>query len=97
MVRLEVKNPVAEQSISKVKLAPRLSDLKGKTIGLYWNMKAGGDVVLDRTLELLSEKYEDLHFKRFNGSVGFSMRHVTPDDADQIATECDAVIGATSD
>ncbi len=49
MTQLEVLNPVAEPVRHSVARAPRRADLRGATIGLYWNMKAGGSDALDRT------------------------------------------------
>ncbi len=97
MARLEVLNPVAQTVEQSVPPAPRLSDLAGKRIGLYWNMKSGGDLALDRTEELLKERFPGVMVSRYIGSVGFLMRHLTPEDADRIARECDAVVGTTND
>jgi len=97
MATLEILNPVAETAKFDVKPAPRLADLRGKTIGLYWNMKAGGDVALDAVEELLRKRIEGASFKRFIGSVGFTMRHATAEDAERMAREAHAVVGTTSD
>lgn len=97
MARLEVLNPVARVVEQSVPPAPRLSELTGKRIGLYWNMKSGGDIALDRTEELLRERFPDVTIQRFVGSVGWLMRHATAEDADRIARECDAVVGTTND
>ena len=37
MVKLHIFNPQASTSVAPVSLAPRLSMLEGKTIGLYSN------------------------------------------------------------
>jgi hypothetical protein len=97
MARLEVLNPVAQMVEHSVPPAHRLSELAGKRIGLYWNMKGGGDVALDRTEELLKERFPGVTLRRYIGSVGFAMRHCTAEDADRIAQECDAVVGTTAD
>ena len=97
MVELRIVNPQAVTVIESVQAAPRLDALKGKTIGLYWNMKAGGDIALERTGKLLAERFTDTDFKNFVGSVGAMLRHATAEDADKVARECDAVIGTTSD
>jgi hypothetical protein len=55
MSRLEILNPVARTMEFSVKPAPRLRDWTGVTIGLYWNIKAGGDCALDRTEQLLGQ------------------------------------------
>ncbi|MBI4337049.1 MAG: hypothetical protein HY683_04380 [Chloroflexi bacterium] len=97
MARLEVLNPVAKPREQQLRMAPRLGGLEGKTIGLYWNMKAGGDAALERVVQALAARYPGVAFKNFIGSVGFIMRHCTAEDAARIAAQCDAVVGTTSD
>ena len=97
MARLEVLNPVADTVKHDVKAAPRPSDLRGKTVGLYWNMKAGGDIALERAATLLSQRFEGLQFQHFSGTFGSGMRHATAEDADRIARNCVAVVASTSD
>ncbi|MFQ5899799.1 MAG: hypothetical protein ACE5JN_16345 [Candidatus Methylomirabilia bacterium] len=97
MARLEVLNPVARVVEQSVPPASRVDDLAGKRIGLYWNMKSGGDGALDRTEELLKERFPGVTVQRFVGSVGWLMRHCTAEDADRIARQCDAVVGTTND
>jgi hypothetical protein len=97
MVRLEVLNPVAQVAPQKASPAARPPDLTGKTVGLYWNMKAGGDIALARVRELLAGRYPGLTFREYTGSVGFLMRHATPEDAARIAGECQVVVGTTGD
>lgn len=97
MARLEIRNPLAETVEHSVKPAQRLRDLDGATIGLYWNMKAGGDAALDATERLLRARFPGATFRRYTGSVGWLMRHCTAEDADRIASEVHAVVGTTND
>lgn len=97
MARLQILNPQAITAVTPVSLAPRVSDLSAKTIGLYWNMKAGGDVALERTAHLLGERFPTATFKYYVGSVGATMRHATQEDAERVAKECNAVVGTTGD
>ncbi len=97
MARLEIRNPVAARVEQSVKPAARSAGLAHLTIGLYWNMKAGGDAALDRTAELLRERFPGVKFRRYTGSVGFLMRHATADDADRMTSEVQAVVGTTAD
>jgi len=97
MARLEIVNPVAARVEQSVKPAARQHDLSNATIGLYWNMKAGGDAALDRAEQRLSERFPGIRFRRYTGSVGFIMRHATADDADRMASEVQAVVGTTAD
>jgi len=97
VAELVILNPVAEKRIEKFDVARRRPSLEGKTVGLYWNGKPGGEVLLEHSAELLRQKYGGIEFKNFLGQAGSMMRHLTPKQADQIANECEAVIGATSD
>lgn len=95
MVRLDVLNPVAQMALeSKVEPAPRPGDLTGKTVGLYWNIKEGGDTVLDHTVKLLTEKYKSIRFKQLRGSGGMIVRSISDEEASSAAKECDAAIGS---
>src|SRR3990167_7258712 len=97
MATLEIQSPDARTEEQWVKPAARLRDLRGATVGLYWNMKAGGDAALDRTEALLSARFPGITFRRYTGSVGWLMRHCTAEDADRIASEVHAVVGTTND
>jgi hypothetical protein len=97
MPQLELHNPVARTVEHSVKPAARVRDLEGATIGLYWNMKAGGDAALDRTEQLLHARFPRARFRRYPGSVGWLMRHCTAEDSDRIASEVHAVVGTTND
>ena len=97
MPQLEILTPVAKVVEYSVKPANRLRDLAGATIGLYWNMKGGGDAALDRVEQQLATRFPDVRFRRYTGSVGWLMRHCTAEDADRIASEVQAVVGTTND
>ncbi len=97
MVKLQILNPQASTAVTPASLASRVYDLSGKTIGLYWNMKAGGDVALEQTERILGQRFPDAKFNSYVGSVGASMRHATAEDAERVARECDAVVGTTAD
>ena len=62
-------HPVAKTVEYSVKPAARLQAIDGATIGLYWNIKAGGDAALDKTEELLRARFPKARFKRYTGSV----------------------------
>ena len=97
MVNLEVLNPQAELSRQDVSIAPRLSELSGKTIGLYWDNKPSGNIVNNFTAELLANKFKNISFKEYVGSVGMASKNATADELDMMAKECDAIIGAIGD
>lgn len=96
MVEISILNPVADvKTKAEFKPAPKLSDLNGKRIGLFWNGKSGGDVVLSQTAELLKKRYNGIIFKNYAGK--YTPRKLAPEQADEIARECDAVITSTFD
>ena len=98
MATLEFLNPVAETEFHHVPPAARVgAGLDGKTVGLFWNMKPGGDVALRVVREKLAERFPGAAFRDYVGSVGSSVRLATPEDQDRMAAECDVVIGTTGD
>ena len=54
---IEVLNPVANAETGQIAPAARLKSLQGKTVALWWNGKAKGDVALRRIGQLLEEKF----------------------------------------
>lgn len=92
-VTLEVLNPRAEFTPPAiVPPSPRVADLAGKKIGLYWNGKAGADNYLDVVEELLKAKYPTATIKRYRGPFDLG-----ENAASKIAGECDLFIYGVSD
>ena len=54
---IEVMNPVANAETGKIAPAARLKSLQGKTVALWWNGKAKGDVALRKVGQLLEESF----------------------------------------
>jgi len=61
----EVLNPAGVKKVTPMELAPRLTSLEGKTIGLKWNQKPNGNIFLDRIAELLVEKVPGVKIIKF--------------------------------
>ena len=102
MTILSIVNPVAtakqESGASEVfPIPPRLAGFEGKTIGLFWNGKNGGQYALERTRENLERMFPGVKFKDYLGSMGGVMRRASEEQLDEIARDCDAVIGTTAD
>jgi hypothetical protein len=95
--QLEVANPVADAAIVKIDPAPRPDGLENKRIGLYWNYKPGGDVALERIEQVLGERYPSASFVHAQGTVGGTVKHLTPKAADEFASQIDVVVGTTGD
>lgn len=102
MTTLTIVNPVAtpKQESATVEVfptPPRLDSFANKTIGLFWNGKNGGQYALQRTKENLSHAYPGMKFIDYLGTMGGIMRRASEEQLDQMARECDAVIGTTAD
>jgi hypothetical protein len=91
---MNVLNPVATSvgDLRRYPLAARGSGLEGKTIGLWWNLKRGGEVALRRVGSRLQERFPGVDLvwleDQFPASVD-TVNHATKD--------CQAVVGATGD
>lgn len=67
-VTLEVLNPRGEiKPPPTLAPAPRVTDLAGKKIGIYWNGKQGGNNFWDVAEELLREKFPTATILRYKG------------------------------
>jgi hypothetical protein len=92
-VTLEVLNPTGEiKPIPALSPAPRIPDLAGKRIGIYWNRKAGGDNFWGSVEEQLKEKFPTAKIIRFDG--GFEPGEKT---AAAISKETDTVLYGVGD
>ena len=92
---ITVLHPAAEDTARKHVLAPRLSDLKGTTVGLIDNHKRNADVYLEELGRMLQEEYGVSRIVTFR-KISQSMP--TPDDTmDDLAAQCDAIIHAVVD
>lgn len=90
-----VLHPAAEDVVEKLKLAPRLTELKDKTIGLIDNYKKNADVYLSEVGRLLQMTYGVARLVTYRKD---SQSIPTPDEIlDQLALECDAIIHGVAD
>ena len=48
-----------------LKLAPRFTSLEGKTIGLRWNGKPNGEILLNKVADLVKEKVPSVKIVKF--------------------------------
>jgi hypothetical protein len=92
-VSMELLNPRGEIEVPPV-FTPsmRISDLAGKTIGLYSNGKPGMDNFYTAIEELLRERYPDSTVTRMTGAF-----EIRDDDARNFASGIDAFIYAVGD
>jgi hypothetical protein len=92
-VTLEVLSPRGEIIPPPILApAPRVADLAGKKIGIYWNGKQGGNNFWDVVEELLKEKLPTARILRFRGPFDLGERL-----AGTLAKECDLFIYGVGD
>ena len=96
----EVLSPWAEADLIPLKgLAPRLTDLAGKKIGLLCNNKRAAPLILDVAERLLKAKFPKTEISRFEGR-SFSVSSLEPErkaEFDDWIKGVDAVIAAVGD
>ena len=92
-VILEVLNPrAAIKPPPTLAPTPRVADLPGKKIGIYWNYKPGGNNFWNVVEELLKDKFPTTTILRYEGPF------IPGDDlAAKIVKECDTIIYGVGD
>jgi hypothetical protein len=92
-ITLEVMNPRGEIPPPPFfALSPRVEELSGKRIGIYWLGKAGGDNFLDGVDELLRIKYPSATILRYKGPFDLG-----DERAEKIAKEVDTILYGVGD
>jgi hypothetical protein len=90
-----VLHPGAEDSADPHALAPRLSNLQGKTVGLIDNHKGNANVYLEALGQLLQADYgveRVVTYRKISQSMP-----IPSEMLDQLASTCDALIHAVAD
>ena len=92
---LEVLNPIGQQRglLNAMTISDRPESLDDKTVGLLWSGTHGGDLALQRTGEMLQERFDNVTVNFYTGGN----YPAPPPIVQQAARECDVVIGATAD
>ena len=91
MEKLTVRNPVALLPDIKTPLAPRPLSLHGLTLGLWWNLKEGGDVAVEYIGEVLQKRYGMKLHKEYSAYPG--PKHMI----ESMAKTANVVLGSTGD
>ncbi|MEV1025180.1 hypothetical protein [Streptomyces sp. NPDC050264] len=92
-VTIEVVDPTPEKMQATVtSLAPRLTTLNGKVLGLLSNSKPNADNALRAVAEKIKETYPEMEIRLYPGSIRFE-----PALLQRAIEESDALIGATAD
>lgn len=61
----DLVNPEGAARMTSLTPAPRPATLHGKTVGLAWNGKPGGEEALEEIARILAERVRDIHFIKY--------------------------------
>jgi len=74
--KIRVLDPTSKAESKEFKVERRPIRLEGKVLGIVWNRKLGGDVLLDRLGELLMERFHFMEIlklhERADSSTGLA-------------------------
>jgi hypothetical protein len=93
--KLVLISPVNEAEVAESALAPRLSSLRGKRIGLLDNSKSKADRILQAVAAILNTRYgftNVVHHRKPSAS-----KPASPEAIKELATTCDLVIVGVGD
>jgi hypothetical protein len=92
-IAIEVLSPRGDIMASpNVGLSPRVADLAGKRLGIYWVGKEGGNNFWDVVERSLRERFPTATITRFKGP--FDLGDTA---ASRLASECDAILYGVGD
>jgi hypothetical protein len=95
-VTLSILNPIGMVETQLMEPAPRLTDLNGKRIGLFWNTKMRGDLALRKVEELLKQRFSDLEFTWFESKT--YAEGLRPEEVEKIkGLRNQAMVGTSGD
>ncbi len=92
--KITVLVPTAKPARQEIPIAPRVQDLNDKVVGLLWNDKPNGDILLLRIKEQLSQRFH------LAGTVWQHGRRAGADDTaiiEELTSNTDLVINAMAD
>lgn len=92
-------SPVADVQVEQFKIANRVPDLNGKTIGLFWNGKPNGDVFLNEVADQLKARLSALKIVKM-WEVKPETRTIYGNSIENLkfmAQNADLIIGSSAD
>ena len=93
---LEILDPVAPSELNKINLTQRNNILNGQRIGLFWNRKPNGDVLLDKFADNLKKYYENINIVWLQGKNDPG-RKASSSSIDEVLDKCEIVFLAAGD
>jgi len=93
---LEILDPVAPARVTRIKASTNMDTIKGKRVGLFWNRKPNGDLLLSRFGELLKNRYTDIKIEWLPGKND-PAQSAPQEVLNESSRNCDVIIVATGD
>jgi len=93
--KLVLISPVNEATVAESALAPRLSSLRGKRVGLLDNSKSKADNMLDTVAAILNARYSFTNISHHRKPS--ASKPAAPEAIEELATTCDLVIVGVGD
>ncbi len=93
--KLVLISPQNEAAVAESSLAPRLSGLQGKRVGLLDNSKAKAGKMLDAVAAILHAQYGFTDIVRYRKPS--ASKPAAPEMIDELASTCDLVIVGVGD
>jgi hypothetical protein len=91
-----VFDPTPQRKVMGFDLPKHALDLKGKRLAVVWNRKLGGDILLNRFAELLTDRLGLAGVEQVN-ERGDSGRSLDEKVIARLVSQCDAAIVGTGD
>jgi hypothetical protein len=93
--KLVLISPVNEATVAESALAPRLSSLRGKRVGLLDNSKSKADKMLDMVATILNARYGFANIVRHRKPS--ASKPAAPEAIEELARTCDLAIVGVGD
>jgi hypothetical protein len=93
--KLVLISPVNEATVAESALAPRLSSLRGKRVGLLDNSKSKAGKMLDTVAAILNAQYGFSNIVRHRKPS--ASKPAAPEAITELATSCDLVVVGVGD
>ena len=94
--KILVFDPTSKKKAKGLNMAKRPVTLEGKVIGVVWNGKPGGDVLLNRFAELLKDRFRLTQILRLDHRAD-TFSNIPEDRMKELIEKCASVIVGVGD
>ena len=94
---IEVLNPTAQAESVELEIAPRISDMNGKVIGLLDNGKPNFNIFLSRVEELLCQRFKFAEIVHGSKGATGAASAFPAEQMEEFVAKCDIVVNGMCD